>query len=87
MTSRAAALLGDLGGEVSYRLSFMRSSYDLLNVVTDSRRITYGGDFCSSDVMELCSKGFVDRDATVLNIGDTGIEIFLIMPRSGVLLC
>ena len=50
-------------------------------------RIKYGGDFCSSDVMELCSKGFVDRDATVLNIGDTGIEIFLIMPRSGVLLC
>ena len=54
MPSRATALLGDLGSEVSSRLSFMRMSYDLSTVVPDSRRITYGGDFCSSDVMELC---------------------------------
>ena len=45
MTSRAMALLGDLGGEVSSQLSFMRSSYDISTVVPESRRITYGGDF------------------------------------------
>ena len=33
MTSRVVELLGDLGGEVSSRLSLMRSSYDLSNVV------------------------------------------------------
>ena len=51
MPSGAAALLGDLGGEVSSRLSFMRLSYNLLTVVPFSRRITYGVDICSSDVM------------------------------------
>ena len=45
MPSRATALLGDLGSEVSSRLFFMRSSYDILTVVPESRRITYGGDF------------------------------------------
>ena len=60
MPSRAAALIGDLGGEVSSRLSFMTSSYDLLTVVPKSRRIPSGGDVCSSDDMDLCSKGFVD---------------------------
>ena len=46
MTSRSAAFFGDLGGEVSSRLSFMRSSYDLSTVVPESSRITYGGDSC-----------------------------------------
>ena len=84
MPSRAVELLGNLGGEVSSRISFMRSSYDLLTVVPDSRRITYGGDFCLSDVMELCYKGSVDVDAAVLSIGDTGMGIFLMVPRVGV---
>ena len=65
----------------------MRSSYDILTVVPESRRITYGGDFCSSDVMELCSKGSVDVDAEVLSIGDTGMVILLMVPRVDVLLC
>ena len=86
ITSRAAALLGDLGGEVSSRQSFMGSSYDLLTVVPLSRRIIYGGDICSSDFIELCSKGSVDGDATVLSIWDTGMRIFLMVPRVGVLL-
>ena len=86
MPSKLAALLGDLGGEVSSRLSFMRSSYDLSTVVTLSRRITYGGDVCSSDVIDSCSKVSVDGDAAVLSIGDTGMGIFLIVPQVGVLL-
>ena len=86
MPSRATALLGDLGSEVSSRLSFMRSSYDISTVVPLSRRITYGGDVFSSDVIELCSKGSVDGDAAVLSIGDTGMGILLMVPRVGVLL-
>ena len=56
MSSRASALLVDLGSEVSSQLSFMRSPYDILTVVPLSRRITYGGDVCSSDVMILALK-------------------------------
>ena len=84
MPSRAAALIGDLGGEVSSWLYFMRSSYDLSTVVPLSRRITYGGDFCSSDVMESCSKSYVDGYAAVISIGYTGIGILLMVPRFGV---
>ena len=80
MTSRAAALLGDFGGEVSSQLSFMRSPYDLLTVVPEYRRITYGGVFCSYDVMKYRSKGYVDGDAAVISIRDTGMGIFLMVP-------
>ena len=52
MPSRAATLLDGFGGEVSSRLSFMRLSYDISTVVPFSRRITYGGDFCSYDVID-----------------------------------
>ena len=86
MPSRATAFLGDLGGEVSSRLSFISLSYDLSTVVPESRRITYGGDFCSSDVMELCYKGSVDVDAAVFSIGDTGMGILLMVTQAGVLL-
>ena len=65
----------------------MRSSYDLSTVVPESRRITYGGDFCSPDVIELCSKGSVHGDAAFLSIGYTGMGIFLMVPQAGVLLC
>ena len=87
MPSRATELLGDLGGEVSSWLSFMRSSYDISNVVTESRRIIYGGDFCSSDVMETCSKGSVGGDDAVLSIWDTGTGILLMVPRACVFFC
>ena len=80
------ALLGDLGVEVSSQLSFMRSSYDLLTVVTLSSRITYGGDVCSSNVIDSCSKVSVDGDATVLSIGETGMGILLLVPQVGILL-
>ena len=86
MPSIAAALLGDLGGEVSSRLSFMRSLYDIFTVVPLSRRITYGGELFSSYVMESCSKVSVDRDAAVSSIGDTRMGIFLMVPRVGVFL-
>ena len=84
MPSRATELLGDFGGEVSSRLSFMRSSYDISTVVPKSRRITYGGEFCSSDVLESCFKGSVDVDAAVISIGDTGMRILLMVPQFGV---
>ena len=84
MPSRAATLIGDLGVEVSSQLSFMRSSYDLLTVVQFSRRITYGGDVCSSDVIDSGYKVSVNGDAAVLSIGDNGMRIFLIVPRVGI---
>ena len=65
----------------------MRSSYDLSTVVPESRRITDGGDVFSSDDMESFSKGYVDGDAALLMIGDTGMGIFLMVPQAGVLLC
>ena len=84
MPSRSTAFLGDLGDEVSSQISFMRSSYDLLTVVSESRSITYGGDVCLSDVVNSCSKGSVDVHAAVLSIGDTVMGIFLMVPRLGV---
>ena len=87
MPSRAAVFLGDLGVEVSSRLSFMSSSYDISTVVTESRKITYGGDFFSSDVMQSCSTGSVDGDAGFFSIGDTGMGILLMVPQAGLLLC
>ena len=51
MPSRAAALLGDLGFEVSSRVSLMRSSYDRLTVIPLSRRIIYVGDVGLFDVI------------------------------------
>ena len=65
----------------------MRSSYDLSTVVPFPRRITYGGDVCSSDVIDSCSKVPVNGDAAVLSIGDNGMGIFLIVPRVGISLC
>ena len=84
MPSRAVEFLGDLGVEASSRLSFMRPSYDLSTVVPFPRRITYGGDVCSSDVIDSCYKVSVNGDAAVLSIGDTGMGIFLMVPRVGV---
>ena len=78
-----AALLGDLEGEPSSRLAWMRLSYDLLTLVPESRRITYGGDSCVSDGMESLSECSVDGDATHFRIGDNGMGIFLMVPQSG----
>ena len=80
INSRAAALLGELGGELSSRISLMRLSYDISTVVLEYRRITYGGDVFPSDDMELCSKGSVDGEGALLSIGDTGMGIFLMVP-------
>ena len=55
MPSRAAALLGDLEGEASSRLAWMRSSNDFLKVVPESRRIIYGGDSCVYNEIESLS--------------------------------
>ena len=87
MTYMAEALLCDLGGEVSSRISFMSLSYDLSTVVPESRRITYGGNCCSSGDIESCYKGSVDGDAAHFRIGDTGMGMFLMVPRAGSSLC
>ena len=81
MTSRAVALLGDFVVGVSSRLSFMRLLCDLSTVIPFSRRITYGADVCSSDVIYSCYKVSVNGDAAVLNIGENGMGIFLMVPR------
>ena len=65
----------------------MRFSYDRSTVIPLSSRITYGGDFGSSDVMDSCSKSSGTGDAAVFNIGDNGIRIFLMVPRVGISLC
>ena len=87
MPSRVAALLGDFGVDLSSRVSLMRSSCDSSTVIPLSRRITYGGGFGSSDVMDSCSKSSGTGDAAVFNIGDNGIGIFLMVPRVGISLC
>ena len=47
-------MLGDLGVDVSSRVSLMISLYDHSTVIQLSRRITYGGDLGSSDVIDSC---------------------------------
>ena len=80
-------MLGDLGGEVSSRLSLMRLSYDISTVVRESSRITYGVDCCVSDDMEYFYEGYVDVDAARFRIGDTGMVILLMVTQSGASLC
>ena len=80
-------MLGDLGVDLSSRVSLMRSSYDRSNVIPLSRRITYVGDLGSSDVIYSCSKSYLTGDATVFNIGYNGIGIFLMVPQVGISLC
>ena len=63
----------------------MRSSYDFLAVVPDSRRVTYGGDSCVSDEMESLSGCSVYGYAAHFSIGDTGIGIFWMVPQDGAL--
>ena len=87
MPSSVEALLGDLGGKVSYQLAWISSSYDFLSEVPESRIITYGGDSCVSDDMASLSECSVDGDAAYFRIGDTGMEIFLMVPRAGASSC
>ena len=65
----------------------MRPSYDFSTVVPESRRITYRGDSFVSDETESLSKYFVDGDATHFSIADTGMVMFLMVPRAGALSC
>ena len=87
MTSRVAALLGDLEAEASSRLAWIRSSYDFSTVFPESSRITYGVESCVSDYMKSLSEFSVDEDAAHFRVGDTGMGIFLMVPQSGVLSC
>ena len=80
-------MIGDLKGEALYRIAWMSSSYDLLTVVPESRRITYGGDSCVSDKMELLSGCYVDGGAENFSIGDTDVGILLMVPRAGASSC
>ena len=87
MPSRASTFLGYLGFDLSSQVSLMRSSYYRSTVIPLYSRITYGGDFGSSGVMDYFSKSSGTGDAAVFNIGDNGIGIFLIFPRVGISLC
>ena len=62
----------------------MRSSYDCSTMIPFSRRITHGGDVCSSNVIDSFSKVSGTGDAAVFNIGDNGIGTFLMVPRVGI---
>ena len=62
-------------------------SYDNYTVMPLSRRIKYGDDVGSSGFIDYCSKSSVTGDAAVLNIGDNGIGIFLMVPRIRIYLC
>ena len=81
MHYRAAELLGDLGVDLSSQVSLTRLSYDRSTVIPLSRRITYGGDVRSSDVIDSRSKSSGTGDVAVFNIGDNGIGIFLMVLR------
>ena len=85
MTYRVASLLGDLEEGASSQLAWMRLLYDFLTVVSESRRITYGGDSFDSDDMESLSECSVYGDAAHFRIDDTGMVIFLMVPRAGTL--
>ena len=87
MPSRASTLLGDLGVDLSSHVSSMRLLYDRLNVILLSRKITYGGDLGSSDVIDSCSRSSVIGDDAVFNNGDNGIGIFLMVSLVGISLC
>ena len=50
----------------------MRSSYDRSTLISLSRRITYGGDVGSSDVIDSCSKSSGTGDTAVLILGIMG---------------
>ena len=65
----------------------MRLSYDFSTVVPDSRRITYGGDYCVTDEMESLSDCSVDVDSAHFIIGDTGMGLFLMVPQAGTYSC
>ena len=74
------AFLCDSEGRASSRPAWISLSYDFSIVVTESRRITYGGGSCFSDEMESLSDCSVGGDAAHFSIGDTGIGIFLMVP-------
>ena len=65
----------------------MRLSYYFLTIVLDSSRITYMGDSCVYDDTYLFSECSVDEDAAHFRTGDTGMEILLMVPRSGASSC
>ena len=46
-----------------------------------------GGDSCVPDDTESLSDCYVDGDAAHFIIGDTGMGIFLMLPRAGALSC
>ena len=75
MPSSVGSFLGYLEGGVSYRLSWMRLSYNFSAVFPESRRITYGGNSCVSRDVEYFSECSVDGDASHFRIGDTGMVI------------
>ena len=80
--SRTEELIGDLEGETSSQPSWTRLSYDFLTVIPESRIIKYGFDSCVSDEMELLSDCSMYGDSAHSIIGDNGMGMLLMVPRS-----
>ena len=87
MPSKAAELFVDEEGGTSSRPDWIRSSYDFLIVIPESRRMTYGGEFGSSDDMKLSSDWFGNGEASDFMIFETGSGILLMVPRASTSLC
>ena len=72
----------DKEGEPSSQPAWISSSYDFSIVIPESRRMTYGGEFGSSDDMKLSSDWFGNGEAADFIIVETGSGIFLMFPQS-----
>ena len=77
----------DKEGETSSQPAWIRSSYNFWIVLPDFMIITYGGEFGSSDYMELLSDWFGNGEAADFIIVETGSGIFLMMPQDISSLC
>ena len=77
----------DKEGEPSSQPAWISSSYDFSIVIPESRRMTYGGEFGSSDDMKLSSDWFGNGEASDFMIFETGSGILLMAPRTRKSLC
>ena len=87
MPYNAAALFVGKEVEISSRPALIRSSYDILTVILESRRITYGGDSGSSDDWGLSSDWCNNDEAEYFIIVETGGGILFMVPQTRESLC
>ena len=79
MPYKAAAFFVDKEGETSSQPAWIRSSYNFWIVLPDFMIMTYGGEFGSSDYMELLSDWFVIVEAAYFMIFETGTGILVVV--------